>query len=148
RVHSAPPLAEGHLASPLGQAVDSRITLRDLHLIRVEIIGVAAHKRDASCECELRIAFREFLLCQLASGDVDDNGNQAQRLTTFVVKNYAARLDPTDRAIVSAEDAKLRNEFMLLLTKRLITQSVKLCQIFWVHKFAGSVTGNHKGALR
>src|SRR5262249_41393181 len=98
RVHSGLPLSECRLGSSFWQTVDSHITFRDLHLFRVNIIGVAAHERGPSCECELRMALGECLLCLPALCDIDDDTKHPLWVPIAIVRNEAASFDPPHSA--------------------------------------------------
>src|SRR5262249_51719541 len=112
------------------------------------VIDVTAHECGSRRECELRIAFGECLFCQPALGKIDNDGDQAQGLASLVIKNKAACLYPSDRAIVGADDAKLHNDFALLLEKRLVPTCLELRQILRMRKFTGVVARHFDGAFR
>src|SRR5262249_53987045 len=77
RVHPGSPLIACRLGSSLGQAMNSRITLRDLHGTRKDIKDVATHQGSPSSECDLRVALNQGQLGILAFRDVAGNAKQS-----------------------------------------------------------------------
>src|SRR6516165_1342910 len=51
--------------------MDSRIPLRDLYRVLVDVIDIAAHECGLACECELSVAFGESPLRLLSLTDID-----------------------------------------------------------------------------
>src|SRR5262249_32766489 len=130
------------------KAVNRRIVLRNLQDFLVGIISEGANASSPASQGKQYVAFNQCLLGTVALSKIDDDGNQTQGLVTLIVDNEAARLYPPDLTVVSAQDAKLRNEFTLLLEKRLVARCVQCCQIVRMHKFAGAVAPHLEAAFR
>src|SRR5258705_366437 len=70
RMHAAAPVAAARLHASLGQVVDCRIALRDLHGAAGNVEGEAANQRHPASERQLRVALGQGLLGPLAMADV------------------------------------------------------------------------------
>ena len=123
-----------------------------MHDFQGNIIGIAANARSLSSQGELRVAFSQSLLGELALRDVGIIAEKADRLAgRLVIDGAHDRRNPADLAVrldgahdrrnpanlaVWANDAKFKGERLLPATHCRILQRFDPCNVIGVHAIA------------
>ena len=93
-MHAELPSAARDLGGPIGETVNGRVSVRNLHLLCVDIVRKAADACGLASYCELQVALGQRLFRPLALSDVARDAEQSHRGAMGIAHNGAFDCDP------------------------------------------------------